>query len=80
MEPTEAGFAGARQVVAMTGQSTHKKRGQGTTLTRQFVSSRAWKAREAAVLAGAIRRRWPVENQNHRRRDVQGGRCQAARP
>ena len=77
VEPTEAGFAGARQVVAVTGQSTHKKSGVSTTLTRRFVSSRAWGAREAAALAGAIRGHWSVENQNHRRRDVLWGedRC-----
>lgn len=77
VEPTEVGFAGARQVVAVTGQSTHKKSGVCTTLTRQFVSSRAWIPKEAAALAEAIRGHWSVENKNHRRRDVLWGedRC-----
>ena len=65
----------------VTGGS-HKKSGVCTTLTRQFVSSREWGAREAAVLAGAIRGHWSVENQNHRRRDVQWGedRCRLRDP
>ena len=39
-------------------------------------------AREAAVLAGAICGHWSVENQNHRRRDVQWGedRCRLRDP
>ena len=77
VEPTEVGFAGARQVVAITGQSTHKKSGVCTTLTRRFISSRAWAPSEAAALAEAIRGHWSVENKNHRRRDVLWGedRC-----
>jgi predicted transposase YbfD/YdcC len=82
VEPTEVGFAGARQVVAVTGRSTHKKSGVCTTLTRQFVSSRAWAPKEAAALAGAIRGHWSVENRNHRRRDVLWGedRCRLRDP
>lgn len=70
VEPTEVAFPSARQVVAVTGQSTHKKTGTTATLTRRFLTSHTAQTKGAVPLAGAIRGHWSVENQNHRRRDV----------
>jgi len=77
VEPTAVTFPGARQVVAVTGQSTHKKTGVTTTLTRRFLTSHTATTIGASRLSETIRGHWSVENQNHRRRDVWWGedRC-----
>ena len=70
VEPTEVAFPGARQVVAATGQSTHKNTAKTSTLTRRFLTSHTAQTKRAVALAGAIRGHWSVDYQNHRRRDV----------
>jgi len=75
-------FPGARQLAATLGQSTHKKSGQTTALTRHFITSHPASSLPVGRLAAAIRGHWSVENQNHRRRDVWWGedRCRLRRP
>jgi predicted transposase YbfD/YdcC len=75
-------FPGARQLATITGQSTHKKTGQTTALTRHFITSHTARSVTVGRLAETIRGHWSVENQNHRRRDVWWGedRCRLRRP
>ena len=69
--PLEANFPRARTLLQITRQSTHKRSGKQTTLTRWFVSSRRPAQVTPAQWLADIRGHWAgVEIRNHWKKDA----------